>query len=108
MSTKDRFPVLVQRHLKMKSSLSAAASDVVIQIGHPRIVNSEGDADCPVAVKGLYDDLPDIRGIDGLDALRLAINFVERLLRDQGANAKFYWPDGEEYLPSEGSNESKT
>jgi len=86
----------------MKASPSDAGKDIVIQIGHPHAVGSQGDADCPVAVKGLYDDLPDIRGIDALDALKLAIHFVERLLRDKAADAKFYWPDGEEYVPSDG------
>jgi hypothetical protein len=105
---KSKFSVLVERHLKMKSSDSGASRDVIVQIGHPHIVSSQGDADCPVAVKGLYEDLPDIRGIDSLDALRLAINFVERLLRDKTAEAKLYWPDGEEYFPSEGTKEPRT
>jgi hypothetical protein len=102
MPKKSRFPVLVERHLKMKSSVSATAIDIVVQIGHPRTVSPQGDADCPVAVNGLYDDLPDIRGVDSLDALRLAINFVERLLRDKKTEGRLYWPDGEEYVPSEG------
>jgi len=103
MPKKSKFPVLVERHLKMKSSESDTAKDVVVQIGHPRTVSPQGDADCPVAVKGLYDDLPHIRGVDSLDALRLAINFVERLLRDRKPGVKLYWPDGEEYLLSEGT-----
>jgi hypothetical protein len=103
MPKKSKFPVLVERRLKMKSPESDTAKDVVVQIGHPRTVGPQGDADCPVAVKGLYDDLPDIRGIDSLDALRLAINFVERLLRDKKTEVKLYWPDGEEYVPSEGT-----
>lgn len=102
-TTKAKFPVLVERHLRMKTSASDTGKDVVIQIGHPRIVGSQGDADCSVAVKGVYDDLPDIRGIDALHALKLAIHFVERLLRDKAADARFYWPDGEEYVPSDGA-----
>lgn len=104
----SNFPVLVERRLKMKVSNSDVPKDVIIQIGHPRAVGPQGDADCPVAVRGLYDDLPPIRGIDSLDALRIAINFVERLLRDKKAQAKLYWPDGEEYVPPEETGGSRT
>ncbi len=94
----SKFPVLVERRLRMKRPSSGKKSDIVIRIGHPKVINSEGDADCPVAIDGLFDELPPMRGIDAMDSLRLAIRFAERLLQDRSDGAKFYWPNGEEYF----------
>ena len=94
----SKFPVLVERRLRMKRVSSGKESEVVIRIGHPKVINSQGDADCPVAIEGLFTELPPMRGIDPMDSLRQAIRFVERLIRDKASEAKFYWPDGEEYL----------
>ena len=50
---------------------------------------------CPVSLEGLDRRGPDIRGIDSLQALTLAIHFAKSALQtfvEQGV--MLYWPDG--------------
>jgi hypothetical protein len=89
--------VLVERRLRMKKR-DGSEEDLVIQIGHPYEVQSDGDAACPVEMRGLVDRVADIHGIDRLDALRLAIKFVESLVDGKAKEISFYWPDGEPYV----------
>ena len=52
---------------------------VIIEIGRPYNV-SEGEWACPVAMRGLYNRLPDIRGVDSLQALCQSASLVRLLL----------------------------
>jgi len=67
---------------------------ITVMVGHPR---SEGKdfATCSVVVDGLFEKLQDIHGIDELDALRNAVNFVEKIIDDAQADYELFWPDGE-------------
>jgi hypothetical protein len=94
----DEFQVLVERQLKMKRKSDGLDHDLFIQIGHPYTTDPDGDAACPVAIMGLHGRLADVHGIDRLDALRLAIELVESVLRGRATDTNFFWPDGEEYV----------
>jgi uncharacterized protein DUF6968 len=53
--------------------------NVTVAIGHP-YPTSGGEWACPVEMSGLHGRLVDIRGIDSLQALCLAVNIVRELL----------------------------
>lgn len=96
MMIDDRFPVIVERRLKIRSSVDDQEKDLLVRIGKPYMTESNGDAVCPVAIDGLFGRLPDIRGVDEMDALRLALELVENTLRER-AGEQVFWPDGEPY-----------
>lgn len=91
--TRD-FRTLVQRQLRVRSP-NGDERGLVVRIGEPHLTEADGDAACPVEISGLFGQLADIHGIDEMDALRLAIEFVERTLR--GSDEQIVWPDGEPY-----------
>jgi hypothetical protein len=94
----DEFPVLFERRLSMRKHGDTSSNDVVIQIGHPYWVDQDVEAACPVAIRGLLGRLADVRGIDQLDAVRLAINLIDSTLRKRASEVEFFWPDGESYF----------
>lgn len=93
----DRFPVLIERHLKMKDLTSNAFKEIVVEIGSPywKILNVQ--AACPVAIHGLIGRVNDISSIDPLAAMKEAIKFVEKYLEQPPSGVEIYWPDGEKY-----------
>ena len=52
---------------------------VLVEIGRPYRA-PEGEWACPVAMRGLHNSLPDVRGEDSLQALCLAASLVRMLL----------------------------
>jgi hypothetical protein len=72
--------------------------DIVIQIGRPYRV-SNGAWACPVQTRGLTGSHPDIYGVDGLQALCLAISLARRVLREflEGGGRLLDPQDQEEY-----------
>ena len=54
-------------------------STLSVEIGRP-YKTSDGPWACPVNIRGLYDNLIDIRGEDSLQALCLAASLVRSLL----------------------------
>lgn len=93
----DDFPVLMERHLKLQSTLGEPMSDVVIQVGYPAWVQHGLEASCPVSIRGVPGRTPNIRGVDPMDAMKNAMIFIETYLTDRQGKAKFFWPNGEEY-----------
>ena len=71
----DEAQILAERRLRMERDGVAGLQDVALQIGIPRWEKDGGDAVCPIAIKGLYDHLPPVRGRDffdiGLRAVRV-------------------------------------
>ncbi len=48
---------------------------------------------CPIAIEGLYDELAAIAGIDSYQALSLAIEFINNMLRHfEEKGGKLLWP----------------
>ncbi|MCM3869802.1 MAG: hypothetical protein ND895_03745 [Pyrinomonadaceae bacterium] len=52
---------------------------VTVEIGRP-FEAPEGEWACPVAMRGFYNSLADVRGADSLQALCLAASLVRQLL----------------------------
>lgn len=67
-----------------------------VRIGQPYPeLNGERWA-CPVSIEDLECPLPDIRGVDSLQALTLAIAAAKSLLQQHSQKGvEFYWPDGQ-------------
>lgn len=51
-----------------------------LEIGCPYRISGKGAA-CPVAMRGLYDELPDIHGADTLQALGLALGLMRQMIQ---------------------------
>lgn len=92
------FPVLLERHLVVKRIGGAEAREIAIQIGQPYWTEESVEAACPVAIQGLLGRVQDIRGIDFIDAISLAIKFVDATLSGMRTSHDFFWPDGEAYF----------
>jgi hypothetical protein len=95
--TKDQFPVLLERRLKMQRSPNGSLTDVVVEIGHPYWTELNRQAACPVAIRGCIERVNDIHSIDPISAMKEAIKFVETFLDQPSDGKKFFWPDGDEY-----------
>ena len=75
---------------------------VTVEIGRPYRA-PEGEWACPVAMRGLYNSLPDVRGEDSLQALCLAASLVRMLLTgfvEDGGKIFFLNTDSEYDLES--------
>lgn len=93
----DYFPVVVTRSLKLRRASVDELIDVVIEIGQPYWTEKDVEAACPVAIRGTVGRVNDIRGIDPMSAMKQAISFAEAYLDQPDSDAKFFWPNGEEY-----------
>ena len=71
---------------------------VVVEIGLPYQA-ATGEWACPVAIRGLYDRLPDVRGEDSLQALCLAASLIRMLLSGfiEDGGKIFYGDSDSEY-----------
>ena len=67
---------------------------IVVRIGRPYWV--EEDAACPVSISGMLEPKVDIRGIDLLHALEMALLFADSFLSDP-EKRRIAWPSGEPY-----------
>lgn len=94
----DEFTSLVERELLLQDENSGKSTQIVVAIGTPYWTELNFEAACPVALHGYHGRLADIRGIDPLSALSLAIQFQESLLRGLPENLTVFWPSGERYF----------
>lgn len=92
------FEKLVERVLILRDENSNTRHEIRLQIGSPYWTEEGVEAACPVAIEGYLGRLEDIRGIDPLDALNLAIQFVDSILRSLPKTKKVLWPSGEGYF----------
>src|SRR5437588_10800137 len=79
---------------------------VIVEIGRPYRA-PEGEWACPVAMRGLHNRLPDVRGEDSLQALCLAASLVRTLLTgfvEDGGKIFFLNSDSEYDLDATFSN----
>lgn len=94
----DEFPSVVERTLVLHDHETGQRSEIRLSIGHPYWTEPGVEAACPVAVYGYFGRLADIRGIDPMSALVLAIQFLESLLKGLPETRTVYWPGGEKYF----------
>lgn len=73
-------------------------TEIVIRIGAPYWVVNNTEAACPVIIEGLFENIEPIRGVDSIDSVRIAIQFIDDLLRGILRNKNIEWPNGESYF----------
>ena len=79
-------------------TLERGEFDIMGAVGMPYPCG-EGEWACPVFLTPLFDQLPDIRGVDSFQALSLALKLIHSLLEgfiEQGGTLFF---DGEKFTP---------
>jgi hypothetical protein len=113
----DEAQILAERRLRMERDGVSGLQDVALQIGIPRWDKGVGDAVCPIAIKGLYDDLPPARGRDFFDTLVQAARTLRHHCRNPAEGVQFFYfcepPEdgapyrGEPLSPEEGAAEQK-
>jgi hypothetical protein len=97
MTKKKPFKVLVERNLILKNQETRSKDKLKVLIGVPRWTSKGKEAACPVAVEGLVGRVADIRGVDPMQAIQLALAFTNSLLRNLTSTKKVTWPNGEPY-----------
>jgi hypothetical protein len=92
------FPSIVERVLVLHDRETDKKGEIRLAVGNPYWTDPGVEAACPVAIYGYFGRLADIRGIDPMNALALAIKFLETLLEGLPETQTVYWPSGETYF----------
>ena len=92
------FTAIVERTLVLHDHETGQRGEIRLAIGLPCWTEAGLEAACPVAIHGYLGRLADIRGIDPMSALTLAIQFLESLLEGLPETRTVHWPDGEAYF----------
>jgi hypothetical protein len=95
---KDEFTSIAERTLVLHDHGTDQKVEIRLAIGHPYWTEPGMEAACPVAIYGSFGRLADIRGIDPMSALTLAIQFLDSLLKKGAETRTVYWPSGERYF----------
>jgi hypothetical protein len=96
MNKKD-FEVLAFRELLLHSKSTGTNENIKITLGKPYWVEEGISAACPLVIDGLIGRLPDIVGIDFMQALQLALSMSENILNSVNGEKSVLWLDGEPY-----------
>lgn len=94
----SEFEAIAQRDLILCNKEGGQDRPITIRIGSPYWTEAGIEAACPVAIDGLLERRQDIRGSDGLSALKNALAFVESFLSKSPEAEKICWPSGESYF----------
>jgi hypothetical protein len=92
------FESFVERRLVLHDRATDQKGEIQLVIGRPYWTEQNLEAACPVAINGYYGRLADIRGIDPMSAVTLAISFLETMLEGLPETQTVYWPSGEAYF----------
>lgn len=103
----SHWPVLAERKLLVEEDEVEGRRETALRIGHPYWIDDGRHAACLVAVEGIRDDLPPIRGVDFVQALQLAIALGEQLLTSPPRGVRLFWPDGTPYAGIGASGEER-
>jgi len=98
---KSDFEILAVRDLLLHNQATGKSEKIEITLGKPYWVEDGISAACPLVIDGLVGRVPDIVGIDFMQALQLALSLVENILQSVQDEKSVHWPDGEPY--SDGS-----
>jgi hypothetical protein len=94
----ENFESFIERKLVLHDSETGRKGEIQLAIGRPYWTEPGVEAACPVAIYGYFGRLADIRGIDPMSAVTLAIRFVETMLEGLPETQTVYWPSGETYF----------
>jgi hypothetical protein len=92
------FERIIERKLILHDNETGRKGEILLAIGRPYWTEPGFEAACPVAIFGYFGRLVDIRGIDPMSAVKLAIEFLESMLRDLPKAQTLYWPSGDAYF----------
>lgn len=87
---------IAERRLQFSRKGEQNRQELVIRIGMPYWKEPEVAA-CAIEFNGLFDEMPDICGIDTLQAVQLASNF-ENMLEKLSKKYDFFFHTGEPYF----------
>jgi hypothetical protein len=85
--------VLAERRLRVERDGIPGLQDVALQIGFPQWTKGGDEAVCPIAIAGLYDDLPPARGRDFFEALINAARTLRQHCRNPPQGIQFFYFD---------------
>ena len=92
------FPSIIERTLVLHDRETDRKGEIRLAIGQPYWTEPGIEAACPVAIYGYLGRLADIRGIDHMSAVALAIKFLETMLEGLPETQVIFWPSGEVYF----------
>ena len=87
----DEAQILAERRLRMERNGVTGLQDVALQIGIPQWNKGGDGAVCPIAIKGLYEELPPARGRDFFDALVQAVRTLRHHCRNPPEGVEFFY-----------------
>lgn len=94
---KDDFEVLAVRDLSLYVEATGETGALKVTVGKPYWIDEGISAACPLVIDGLVGRVPDIVGIDFMQALQLALSLAENILQPAKGEKSVRWPDGEPY-----------
>lgn len=97
METKKPFKVLIERQLILQDQGARSKSKLRILIGIPRWTRKGKEAVCPVAIEGGLGRVGDIRGVDPMNAMEMALTFSNSFLKQLPSSKNLTWPNGDSY-----------
>ena len=87
----DKEQVLAERRLWMERDGIAGQQEVVLQIGIPQWSKGGDDAVCPIAIAGLDENMPPVRGRDFFDVLVKAARTMKLYCKAPPQGVRFFW-----------------
>jgi hypothetical protein len=87
----DKDQVLAERRLLMRRDGIEEAQEVALQIGMPRQSKGGDEVVCPIAIRGLHDNLPPVRGRDIFNALVQAVRTLRLHCRKPPEGVHFFY-----------------
>jgi hypothetical protein len=94
---KNDFEVLAFRELLLHNTTTDLNEKIKVTLGQPYWIEEGISAACPLVIDGLIGRLPDIVGIDFMQALQLALSMSENILNSVNGEKSVLWLDGEPY-----------
>jgi hypothetical protein len=87
----DGAEVLAERRLVMERDGVAGRQEIALQIGHPQWSKGGDDAVCAIAITGLAEDLPPVRGRDFFDVLVKAARTLRTYCKPPPQGIRFFY-----------------
>lgn len=83
--------VLAEQRIVMERDGVEGQREIALQIGVPRWSKGGDEAVCPIAIKGLYDELPPARGRDFFEALVQAVRTLRQHCRKPPEGTRLFY-----------------
>ncbi len=97
----SQFELMLERVFLLINDETGESRRFVIKMGRPYWTEPEVEAACPIIIEGLLDRQQEIFGIDPLDAIEMAIKFLNSFLSERPATEKVCWSTGDPYFDNE-------